>query len=176
MQSIYPNSPKGLKLYATFLIEILNDKEGGNELLQKAKDTTAMKANYEIDLNDDGLGSASQDGSPLIYISGENDLMGLISNMNLSACRIFGFFRKEDLVNKNVKVLTPNVYAIHHDEFIKTALLKSSEQLTNKERSVYGKHISGYIFPISLQIKFMQSFLHGKQFVATLKSEKKGVI
>lgn len=47
--------------------------------------------------------------------------------------------------------------------------------MTNKERSVYGKHISGYIFPLSLQIKFFQSFLHGKQFVATLKSEKKGI-
>ena len=33
MQQIYPNTPKALKLYAQFLIEVLNDKEGGNEFL-----------------------------------------------------------------------------------------------------------------------------------------------
>jgi len=58
---------------------------------------------------------------------------------------------------------------------VRAAILKSAEQITNKERSVYGRHTSGYIFPISLQIRFFQSFLHGKQFAATLKSEKKGI-
>jgi hypothetical protein len=43
----------------------------------------------------------------LIYISGENDRMGMISNINLSACRIFGFLRKEELITKNIKVLMP---------------------------------------------------------------------
>jgi PAS domain S-box-containing protein len=116
-----------------------------------------------------------QDGSPLVYLSGENDRMGLISNINLSACRIFGFLRKEELLGKNVKVLMPQIYSKNHDEFIRNAILKSAEQISNKERSVYGRHTSGYIFPISLQIKFFQSFLHGKQFAATLKSEKKGI-
>ena len=101
--------------------------------------------------------------------------MGLISNINLSACRIFGFLRKEELLGKNVKVLMPQIYSKNHDEFIRNAILKSAEQISNKEKSVYGRHTSGYIFPISLQIKFFQSFLHGKQFAATLKSEKKGI-
>lgn len=38
-----------------------------------------------------------QDGSAMIYISGETDRMGLISNCNLSACRLFGYSRKEEL-------------------------------------------------------------------------------
>ena len=54
-----------------------------------------------------GAGVNLQDGSPLIYISGENDRMGLISNINLSACRIFGYLRKEELIGKNIKVLMP---------------------------------------------------------------------
>lgn len=33
MQQIYPNTPKAVKLYAMFLIEVVNDKETGNELL-----------------------------------------------------------------------------------------------------------------------------------------------
>jgi PAS domain S-box-containing protein len=68
-----------------------------------------------------------QDGSPLIYLSGENDRMALISNINLSACRIFGFLRKEELLGKNVKVLMPHIYSRNHDEFIRNAILKSAE-------------------------------------------------
>ena len=53
--------------------------------------------------------------------------MGLISNINLSACRIFGFLRKEELLGKNVKVLMPQIYSKNHDEFIRNAILKSAE-------------------------------------------------
>lgn len=116
-----------------------------------------------------------QDGSPLIYLSGENDRLAQISNINLSACRIFGYLRKEELLGKNIKILMPPLYAYHHDEFIRSAVIKNAEAISNRERSVYGRHTSGYIFPVSLQIKFFQSFLHGKQFAATLKQEKKGI-
>lgn len=83
-------------------------------------------------------------------MSGENDRMGQISNINLSACRIFGYLRKEDLLNKGVKILMPNIYAKNHDEFIRSAVIKSSEPISNKDKNVYGRHTSGYIFPVSL--------------------------
>jgi hypothetical protein len=95
-------------------------------------------------------GMNSQDGSPLIHISGENDRMALISNINLSACRIFGFLRKEELIGKNVKVLMPTIYAFNHDDFLRSAVIKSAEAISNRERQVYGRHTSGYIFPVSL--------------------------
>ena len=76
--------------------------------------------------------------------------MGFITNLNMSACRVFGFFRKEELLNRNVKVLTPSIYSYFHDEFLRAALMKSTELMSNKERSVYGRHISGYIFPLGL--------------------------
>lgn len=92
------------------MIEVLNDKDGGNELLIKAKESAQLKSNFEIGANTDDLVAGSiglnqQDGSPLIYISGETDRLGHIQNLNLSACRIFGYLRKEELINKNIKVL-----------------------------------------------------------------------
>ena len=71
-----------------------------------------------------GTGNSLQDGSPIIYLSGENDRMGLISNVNLSACRVFGFLRKEELFNKNIKMLMPSIYAHYHDDFLRTASMK----------------------------------------------------
>lgn len=55
MQYIFPNTPKALKLYASYLIEILNDKEGGNECLIKAKEATSIKANYDLGGNSEDL-------------------------------------------------------------------------------------------------------------------------
>jgi hypothetical protein len=40
---------------------------------------------------------------------------------------------------------------------------------------VFGKHHSGYIFPLWLSVKNLPSFLSGKQFVATFKIEKSGI-
>lgn len=72
-----------------------------------------------------GLGLNQQDGSPLIYISGENDRMGMISNINLSTCRVFGYLRKEEIMNRNVKIIMPSIYQTYHDEFLRSAVLKS---------------------------------------------------
>ena len=47
MQAIYPNLPKAIKMYAMFLIEVINDKESGNEFLQKAKDSVQIRTNFE---------------------------------------------------------------------------------------------------------------------------------
>ena len=40
---------------------------------------------------------------------------------------------------------------------------------------MFGKHHSGYIFPIWLSIKNLPSFLSGRQFIGTFKIEKSGV-
>jgi len=138
-----------------------------------------VRANVDIgsgnEIISSGAGFSLQDGTSLVYISGENDRLGIIQSINLSTCRIFGYSRKDEIVNNNVKMLMPNIYEKHHDEFIRTALSKSEDQITSKERSIYGKHISGYVFPLGLQIKFHQSFLQGKQFIASLKVDKKAV-
>ncbi len=42
------NTPKALKLYATFLIDVLNDKDAGNELLAKSREASNMRVNFEF--------------------------------------------------------------------------------------------------------------------------------
>jgi hypothetical protein len=42
------NTPKALKLYASYLIEILNDKETGNEQMIKAKEAANLRVNFEF--------------------------------------------------------------------------------------------------------------------------------
>ena len=59
--------PKALKLYANFLIEILNDRESGQELLARARDNALTKGNMYENKEDDGSGgSMTTDGTPCL--------------------------------------------------------------------------------------------------------------
>lgn len=70
---------KSLRLYASFLIEILNDKENGNEQLIKAKELSISRLGNQLenmgeggeDFNGVGGGALANDGTPCIFISGE---------------------------------------------------------------------------------------------------------
>ena len=102
------NAPKALKLYATYLIEVLNDKETGNEQMLKAKEAANLRGNFEFQggLNQDSdVNSYAQDGTPCIYISGETDRLGVINQCNMSLCKIFGYAKRDELINKNIKYL-----------------------------------------------------------------------
>eukprot|EP00347_Sterkiella_histriomuscorum_P000937 403373955 len=172
------NTPKALKLYASYLIEILNDKETGNEQMVKAKEAANLRVNFEFNnVNEDfsDLNNYAQDGTPCIYISGEQERIGIVNQCNMSLCKIFGYTKKEDVINKDVEMLMPKTYSDNHKDFLNVSGQKSADQISSRERQVFGKHFSGYIFPLWLQIKNLPSLLSGRQYVATFKVEKTGI-
>jgi PAS domain S-box-containing protein len=91
----------------------------------------------------------SSNGTPCIYVSGDNDKIGLITNCNASACRIFGFTSPE-IKGHNVEKLMPEMYANNHSKILDEALAKGPENIPNKERLVFARHKSGYVFPVWL--------------------------
>ena len=70
-----------MRLYAKFLMEILNDKDGGEEILLKLCEQNNKNPNKKstelIDLN--------TESKPTIFISAEEDSFGIISGVNLAA-------------------------------------------------------------------------------------------
>jgi PAS domain S-box-containing protein len=119
--------------------------------------------------------SVANDGSPCVFISGESERLGQILSLNLSMCKVFGYTRKDDLLGKDVEVLMPRMYAKQHRRFLEVAIGKSGDMITARERIVFGRHASGYIFPVWLSIKSIPSFVTGRQFAATFKVEKSGI-
>lgn len=51
--------------------------------------------------------------------------------------------------------------------------MKGPENIPNKERLVFARHKSGYIFPVWLQLKMISGLTGGIQFVAMFKIDKK---
>lgn len=69
LQKLNANKPKALKMYARFLIEILNDKERGEELVNRANEASNIKNNYnESNVLQRGITdiSTSSNGAPCI--------------------------------------------------------------------------------------------------------------
>lgn len=99
------------------------------------------------DMND--INSMSSNGTPCIYVTGDGDKIGLIVNCNSGASRIFGYTVYE-MKNHNVEKLMPEMYAKNHSKILDDALAKGPENIPNKERLVFARHKSGYIFPVWL--------------------------
>lgn len=64
--------------------------------MMKAKEATNMRANFEMNggvqgNSENDVNTYAQDGTPCIYISGETDRLGIITQCNLSVCKIFGY-------------------------------------------------------------------------------------
>jgi len=177
------NSPtptiKALRLYASYLIEVLNDKETGNEQLARARDmgTNRVAHNFDFNGDDEGgmSGGLSADGSPCIFISADPEKLGQITHCNMSLCKLFGFTSRDLLIGHDVERLMPRIYASQHKRFLLQALSKPPDLLSSKDKQVFGRHSTGYIFPITLSIRSVSSFITGRQFAATFRQDKPAV-
>ena len=140
------------------------------------------RASPNIDLNGDGIegfenmsGGLSADGSPCIFISAEPEKLGQVTHCNMSLCKLFGYTNREAIIGHEVERLMPRIYAKQHKKFLEQAIQKPPELLSSKEKFIFGKHSTGYIFPIQLTIKNVPSFVSGRQFAATFRVEKPGI-
>jgi hypothetical protein len=76
----------------------------------KAKESANLRTNFEFNggasgNQDSDVNTYAQDGTPCIYISGEQEHLGIINQCNMSLCKIFGFTKKEDIIGNNIKML-----------------------------------------------------------------------
>jgi len=78
-----------------------------------------------------------------------------------------------EIKNHNVEKMMPEMYAKNHSRVLDDALAKGAENIPNKERLVFARNKSGYLFPVWLQLKMIQSTQLGIQFVALFKIDKK---
>ena len=119
----------------------------------KAKEVANLRANFEFNnVNEDytDLNNYAQDGTPCIYISGELERLGIVNQCNMSLCKIFGYTKKDYVVNKDVEMLMPKLYSDNHKDFLNQSIQKSADQISSRERQIFGKHFSGFIFPLWL--------------------------
>ncbi|VAW56145.1 BarA sensory histidine kinase (= VarS = GacS) [hydrothermal vent metagenome] len=86
--------------------------------------------------------------------------IGIIENINASACKLFGYAKLE-VLGKNIKILMPNPHHDKHDSYLKNHILTGKNNIINiGGRKLLGLKKDKSTFPIDLTVSEM--FINGK--------------
>ncbi len=76
----------------------------------------------------------------------------MITNLNNALSSLFAY-TKQELINKKINVLMPEMVANSHDKIIEDFLMQKGSKMLFKERILYGKTKCGYLLPIYLTLQ-----------------------
>ena len=181
IQKLKNNDYEILKLYYEFLIDILNDKEKANKLKLIIDDIDDIIENSEEsefgNLFVDSLGN--NDEYCYIIVSGKEEKFGLIENISLSTCLIFGF-QKNELIGKPIELLIPDTFHEEHRKVMKNKLIEFKKntfgKLTKtfseiKELNVFGRNKSKYLIELNIKVNILFTENNEYLFVASISKD-----
>jgi PAS domain S-box-containing protein len=99
-----------------------------------------------------------------------------MTNLNMCACRIFGYVKKE-LLGLKINKLMPAMFSQHHDTFLNTNLLenKINSNFDLNEISAFGLHKNKYIFPMKIKVISIPNILNQMQYLAKITIDKREI-
>jgi len=166
--------PKTLYMYAQYQFRVINDPKTAMVLDRKARTEEIIQAQAhqenELTLKDmRNINDYASDGTPCVYISALPEKIGQITNINMSACQLFGY-PKAALLSRNVKALIPDMIGKNHNKVLVEADKKEVSYFTKRRNFfTYGRQMTGYIFPLYINIRKVLSFsLQGDQYGALI--------
>ncbi|ORY50478.1 hypothetical protein BCR33DRAFT_846941 [Rhizoclosmatium globosum] len=194
-----PDSPAVYRMYGRFLINALNDKKNGQDLLDHADEIEeeAERDNDEdYDDDDDGQCSSLGGGSGMslddeppppkrlqmnmnlfsedncvFTISGERHNVGQILTMNAKAHKVFGW-KKGEAIGKNITIIVPSPFSEPHDAYLHKYLDTGFAKVIDRSRQVLGLHKDGYLIPLILCVKHVVDGNGKQSFIGVIKPTK----
>ena len=182
MQKFKVNDPEVINYYSDFLSDILNDKEKSDKykkLLQETEiivQTNTDKEKNKI-LNIETL--LLNDEYHYIIVSAKPEKFGIITNISLGICPIFGY-SKNEIIGKTIEFLMPDIYQKKHREVLKEKLKEfkknlfstSEQKVTYNEIYTFGKNKSKYLIQINLKPSLIQTETDENIFISRLWQDK----
>ena len=171
LQTIKSNDLITIDLYESYAKYILNDKEKYEKYynIQMNLITDDKMQNKEVDFSNYDLKVLNEnDEYKYLIISANEENKGIIMNISLNACIIFGY-DKHEIIGKNMNLLIPEIYHKNHNilfnENTEKTKIEFFENLTKNniynpkfhEISAYGRNKSKYLIPLDLKIFFVQT-------------------
>ena len=96
------------------------------------------------------------------------DEQGIIERFNPAAETLFGYSDTE-AIGQNVKILMPEPYYKHHNEYIKNYLHTGNAKIIGAGREVTGQHKKGDIIPLALSVYDITLSNGQRRFAANLR-------
>lgn len=182
IQKIKHNDKETIYYYSDFLNDILNDKEQASKLklLIEAEDSKPIydENNY---YNLDIIALSSSDEYQYIVISGKPETFGIITNISLGVCLIFGYSRNE-LIGKAYDIFIPEIFQKMHREILynqvndykkeqinfNTHTNSNNKTTTFKTVKSFGRNKARYLVPLILKVALIHTESNGISFVAKI--------
>ncbi|KAI9179648.1 hypothetical protein H9P43_004976 [Blastocladiella emersonii ATCC 22665] len=150
---INPGSAQVLRMYAAFLIEIMNDHKNGRELQERADDLDEHGEGEDGDGDEEGADiDLFNDQNSVITISGAYETVGKILHVNNKALSLLGY-RRGELLNQNITTIIPEPFAEPHDAFMRRYLETGFSKIVERTRKVLARQRTGYLIPVMLAVK-----------------------
>ena len=171
LHNVKSDDTRVINLYSGFLKHILNNKTKYNDLKNilislpnacKIQDREIDYCNFDLKMLN------ISDEFKYIIISAEEENLGIILNISLNTCQVFGY-NKNELIGKKITILLPEIYhkqlelsSLQYTNKVKT---KFYDLLSHKkeyypdflEVFIEGKNKSKYLIPLFLKIFFAQT-------------------
>jgi len=167
LNDINPNHIKMLQSYGQFLKNIVNDDVEGQRVLEKADYVIKSSVVNKQFIENDRLKYGENSNTCIITVSGNQNKMGMIKNINNEITRILGF-SKADLIGQNVNRIIPKYLAEIHDGLMRSYFETSESKVLGLERLVFPLTKKGYVVPCTLMIKVLPDLTNGVRLVGFL--------
>jgi len=101
---------------------------------------------------------------PLIVIN----QTGIIQSFTPPAAELFGY-TKEEVLGKNVKILTPEEIAVNHDEYLHRYMTTGVKHVIDTTRKVVGQKKNGQSIEVELRIRELNSKTKVRYFIGYVR-------
>lgn len=185
MQKLKHNDQEVIRCYADFLYDILNDKEKASSFKSRLNEIEGAKQNYDDMnlLNIDVNALSSSDEYQYVILSAQPDKLGIITNISLGVCTLFGYARSE-IIGKNIEFIMPEVYHRYHKNILLNKIndyrknnftgLQSAKSYKPVFKDIYsfGKNKSRYLIPLNFKVAYIPNDEQNDSvFVAKITSD-----
>jgi hypothetical protein len=167
MQKLKHNDQEVIRYYSDFLNDILNDKEKAALHRSRLNEIENAKQNYDdVNLMNIDINSLqASDEYQFVIISAQPEKFGIVTNISLGICSMFGYARSE-LIGKNIEFVMPEIFHKNH-RIMLTEKINDYKKITMsvqntvnykptfKDVKSYGKNKSRYLIPFSFKVTFI---------------------
>ena len=170
LYKINPNHHKALRNYGSYLKDIRNDEETGEEFIEKAQ---GLNITNSIDERMNDFSIMFADDTAIITMSaGNRETQGKIIKTNTGITNLFRY-NSVEVVGQDVNILMPRSIAINHGQFLDNYFNTGREKMINSEREVYAIRRTGELFCISTMIKLVPSLKEDIEYIAIIRERNK---
>jgi len=169
LMAINPSHIRLHRAYGDYTKIVIPDSNESTKAFEKLDhETTTLITKHQIDTHE--LGYIEEDQDRFVIISASHKTMGIMTDIGSAISEKLGY-TKAELLNRNVSVLMPKIFAEVHDQLLTAYLLNTSEKSHDPHRNkiVFPADKNGYLIPCNVVVYILPTLKEGIRLAGFLR-------